>query len=604
MRKVFFILVIMLLGEYSFSQQYLNKTFNIPNNAMHTILPTDSGYILGLHGGMGICLIDLQANIKWIKTYYDPTGTWASYTGGANPNALNSTNHNTFIAGGTMQNGGPTANKVFSVKYSSTFDTLFLKLLLQDTVTTNNYVNNSFVNNSGNYVFVGHSGNSALIIQTDTNSNFIDSSLILKGNEVSWFNAGLQMGNSYYLFGGTYCYAPVQITGFDRLDGWVVKTNLQGNELISAAFGNSLLQDGEINNCKIINGNKLAFVSNKSLEKLAISAWIKMVFKTGLTILNDDLTINKEIYFKPSEFIGDSMFFIDVTNLLLNNDSSFILFGTQGSININSTIGNKNGFAVKVNKKLQIKYFRKYLYLQSGIPQSLNVYLHCGSITNDNGYILGGMVSDLNLSSDKSWLIKTDSLGCDGFHSCDDTTLVCQILNAPDTVCKNDTSWLQVKFKGRSAPYFIYANNTLALDSVYYPYTLPLWIDTLVPYYPITTGLQQVIIKVNDPWGWNRTDTVQIFVKNCGAGNIEEAWYPKKVEIYPNPATNELHVKIRSVIATPVSITIYDMQGKVVKQITTKLNETVIDVSELESGVYGIRIYGNGLNCNERFVKL
>ena len=116
--------------------------------------------------------------------------------------------------------------------------------------------------------------------------------------------------------------------------------------------------------------------------------------------------------------------------------------------------------------------------------------------------------------------------------------------------------------------------------------------------------MQQVIIKVTDPWGWHNSDTVQIFVKNCGTGNIAEAWYPKKIEIFPNPATNELHVKIRTAIITPVTITIYNMQGKVVKQITIKQNENVIDVSELQQGVYSVRVSGNGLICNERFVKM
>ena len=116
--------------------------------------------------------------------------------------------------------------------------------------------------------------------------------------------------------------------------------------------------------------------------------------------------------------------------------------------------------------------------------------------------------------------------------------------------------------------------------------------------------MQQVIIKVLDPWGWNRSDTVQIFVKNCGAGNIEETWYPKKVEIFPNPATTELHIKIRNLINTPVLITLYNIQGQIVKQIATKQNETVIDISGLEQGVYGIRVVGDNLNCSERFVKL
>jgi len=45
------------------------------------------------------------------------------------------------------------------------------------------------------------------------------------------------------------------------------------------------------------------------------------------------------------------------------------------------------------------------------------------------------------------------------------------------------------------------------------------------------------------------------------------------------------------------------MQGKTVKQITTKQNENVIDISGLEQGVYGVRVVGD-FNVVERFVKM
>ncbi|MBI5539069.1 MAG: T9SS type A sorting domain-containing protein [Bacteroidia bacterium] len=565
---------------------------------MHTILPTDSGYILGLRNGNGICLVDFQANIQWIKTFYDQTGMWVSYTGSNSPNALKSTGHNTFIAGGLMQNGGPTANKVFSVKYSSTFDTLYLKLLLQDTVTTNNYVNNSFINNTGNYVFFGHSGNSGLIIQTDTNSNFLDSSLILKDNEVSWFNAGLQMGNYYYLFGGTYCYAPVQVTGFDRLDGWVIKTDILGNEISDTVFGNPILFDSEFKFVLIHNNLLVTSISSGNIKHSSGAIFLS----PKILILNENLSLKKEIKLNESVLIVDTMYRSYIEQIVVDFRNNLFVLKRDSKFNVNTYINGNTTSIVKLDSLYNICYSRNYTHIGGQFNSEIPLTM---STTTDGGYVFGGFVTDYTLTpSQQSWLVKTDSLGCDGFHSCNDTALVCQIIQAPDTVCKNDTSWLQVKFKGRSAPYFIYANNTLALDSVYYPYTLPLWIDTLVPYYPTTTGMQQVIVKVNDPWGWNRTDTVQIFVKNCGAGNIEEVWYPKKVEIYPNPATNELHVKIRSVIATPVSITIYDMQGKSVKQIISKQSENMIDISELQQGVYGVKVNGNGLICNERFVKV
>ena len=57
-------------------------------------------------------------------------------------------------------------------------------------------------------------------------------------------------------------------------------------------------------------------------------------------------------------------------------------------------------------------------------------------------------------------------------------------------------------------------------------------------------------------------------------------------------------------VQTTVAITIYNMQGKQIKQIKTKQNENVIDISELQQGVYSVRVLGNSINVSERMVKL
>jgi len=323
-----------------------------------------------------------------------------------------------------------------------------------------------------------------------------------------------------------------------------------------------------------------------------------------LLILNENLTIEKEFFLGEITLNGDTLSQYGLTQTIIRPDSSFAILGNYGVINTSTfQILLKRNTIIHLNKDFKVEFFRKYKHSAGEIPYE---YSQVISNTGDGGYLIGGYVLDNTLTpQQQAWLVKTDSLGCDGLQSCNDTALVCEILQAPDTACKNDTAWLQVRFKGRSAPYFIYANTTLALDSIYYPYTLPLWIDTLIPYYPITLGMQNVIISVHDPWGWQQSDTVQVFVKNCGSGVIEEDWYPKKVEIYPNPATTELRVRMRASTGNnEYTITIYNMQGKVVKKLTTNNNEQIIDISDLVQGVYGIRVIGDKISCSERFVKL
>lgn len=224
--------------------------------------------------------------------------------------------------------------------------------------------------------------------------------------------------------------------------------------------------------------------------------------------------------------------------------------------------------------------------------------------TSDKGLAFcSSAIDTINVGpSQQAWLVKTDSLGCDGSHSCNDTALVINITQVPDTICKTDTTWIPVTFKGRSAPYFIYANNTLVLDSIYYPYTLPLWIDTLIPYVPLNTGMQQIIIKIKDPWGWQQSDTVQTYVKNCGQGFASQDFYKHKIEIYPNPATTEVHVRIRGVLNGEYTVTLYDMQGKPIQKIITSAPETTLDISQLLQGIYTIRVLGNNMVRSERVV--
>jgi hypothetical protein len=590
------------LGKLVFSQQYLNSTYITQGLAYPptNIIPTDSGYIIGSSTANTIYLLDSSANEKWFKQY--PLSLPGGYGN------LISDNNGKYIASGTLQGG---IDGAYLIKFNNSFDTIYSKILITETICSSCLsMVHCFVDNNGKYILLGHNSRDssgvsipdvdALFIKTDTSGTIINHKLIGPSNNADWFNTGLQMGNNYYLFGGTYSYAPGSVVGMDRTDGWIVKTDLQGNEISSAAFGNPNIYDHDFIFTLKTHQNKLLTGVDYGIAKH--SSGFRM-FKPRLLVLNDDLSVYKDLFFKNSYVSNDTLFNSSIVDGILNIDSTYTFLGRDVAVSISTHSGlHSNGFVLKLNKSLKVLYFRNYIHNGGNYTSIIPTVI---ASTADSGYIFGGYVNDNTLTpSQQSWLVKTDSLGCDGFHSCDDTTLVCQILQAPDTACKNDTSWIHVKFKGRSAPYFIYANTTLALDSVYYPYTLPLWIDTLMPYFPTTTGMQQVIVKLQDPWGWYQTDTVQIFVKNCGSGSIEETWYPKKVEVFPNPATNELHVKIRSAITTPVSITIYDMQGKVVKQIATKLNETVINISGLKEGVYGIRVVGDNITVSDRFVKL
>ncbi|PIP55249.1 MAG: hypothetical protein COX07_00915 [Bacteroidetes bacterium CG23_combo_of_CG06-09_8_20_14_all_32_9] len=308
MNKFVIIIILLLLGSYTIAQQpYLNKTFVFDNNNyIHTIIPTDSGYILGGCYRNAITLVDSTANEKWTKSYsFSPLSSWI---GDGSPNAIHKTGSGNYIAGGTIQNGIATINKVYLIKYSNTFDTVLTKIILSD-VTCDGCLNviNSFINTLGKYILIGadskdSTGNyfqnkyeNGLLLKLDTNGTTINHKLFGSTIDHDWLNTGLQMGNNYYLFGGTYSYASGGVVGFDRLDGWVVKTDLQGNEILSAAFGNPVLSDREFTYALMLPNNRIITGRDKGI---AIHSSGFRMYQPWAIILNNDLSVFKEFYFK------------------------------------------------------------------------------------------------------------------------------------------------------------------------------------------------------------------------------------------------------------------------------------------------------------------
>ena len=77
-----------------------------------------------------------------------------------------------------------------------------------------------------------------------------------------------------------------------------------------------------------------------------------------------------------------------------------------------------------------------------------------------------------------------------------------------------------------------------------------------------------------------------------------------EIRVYPRPASSQLQLKIQNNESNEVAIAIYNMSGEKAKDLITKENDIVIDISDLESGMYSITITGEEIVASERFVKL
>lgn len=73
-----------------------------------------------------------------------------------------------------------------------------------------------------------------------------------------------------------------------------------------------------------------------------------------------------------------------------------------------------------------------------------------------------------------------------------------------------------------------------------------------------------------------------------------------KVFIWPNPASDELHVQMPYVKGT---MDITDMTGRVIWKNTITSNSEVISIKQLGAGIYVLRIKYNDKTYVEKFVK-
>ncbi len=96
--------------------------------------------------------------------------------------------------------------------------------------------------------------------------------------------------------------------------------------------------------------------------------------------------------------------------------------------------------------------------------------------------------------------------------------------------------------------------------------------------------------------GCKNTSTVEIVVLNCTSINANNGLTNGLLEIYPNPVSDNLTIKNKSVETKQVEIKCFDIQGKLVLSKTTTLeknSEHVIIVSTLSKGKYILVVFQN-----------
>ena len=195
-------------------------------------------------------------------------------------------------------------------------------------------------------------------------------------------------------------------------------------------------------------------------------------------------------------------------------------------------------------------------------------------------------------------------------------------IDIPETVCKKDTIEVYVHIAGKSAPYTVEFSTGQVIDSIFYP---PLFVPVEIGlsetsievggieyfseviteatlsnhewgqciakpiefYTPYNHGSYPIDITVTDAYGESKTITKIVNVNNCGDLVEQENICP--VKLYPNPAKDKVYFEIPNELNADQA-DIYNSAGQLVKISSVHKGLNVVDVSDLASGNYIIKI--------------
>ncbi len=103
---------------------------------------------------------------------------------------------------------------------------------------------------------------------------------------------------------------------------------------------------------------------------------------------------------------------------------------------------------------------------------------------------------------------------------------------------------------------------------------------------------------------WNRTTSMaDFFAESIGTNDCATLSTLNEdldfTNVFPNPVSDILNIRL----STNSEITLYDMQGKIIKQIYTSKSLENIDVRELKNGIYLLKVTSNNQNKVCKVVK-
>jgi hypothetical protein len=454
MKYFILIIVLLFLSMISNAQEKFNKVlFDTTANISNSIIITDTGYIVlagsFVNNGIGFLIkfFDEQGNLETREGYrlegYDCYEAWS--------NSLYKSN-DMFYTCGSAINLNTSEENPFIVLFNSEMDTILFDVIQVEEMK-NSYdivkINDSIYGLVGQEI-VGEDIKASLLLYNINNpENFQISSYGIIGNTSTEAASEIILthNNNLLLGGMTFGYS----TATYKQDWYLVMTDLFGNMIWERNYGNYFINDGTvqklvqtIDSCYIAVGGQ--GITNWSGDPI-LEGCIRKIDTSGNLIWErfyrryDFNSTNDEIRYS-------NMY---ITDFIEQESGNFV--AVMDYMKSTGLGGNYRFRLLKTNPKGEILYSKAFKNI--GITYTQDLYSSSIRQTSDSGFIIYGHGQypwDYD-PEQQLWLIKTDSLGCEGelYPAPPAENVECP--DFPDTVYCDGTYNSRLRVQGKSAPY-------------------------------------------------------------------------------------------------------------------------------------------------------
>ncbi len=216
-------------------------------------------------------------------------------------------------------------------------------------------------------------------------------------------------------------------------------------------------------------------------------------------------------------------------------------------------------------------------------------------LARDSGFVISGYMNKVGYPA--PFLIKTDSMGCDGLYSCMDTAMMMLMHTWADSVCIGDSLLVSIDITNGNAPFTCVINNDTLEELLY---IAPDTASYFFYAHPTITN-NQIWATIIDSQGQTFSSSFTCNMVDCSI-SVDEIAPVISFNIYPNPASKTIQLNIFKGRYLQNNVEIYNQAGKLIMQIPNVQHKMQLDIGTLPSGVYYLKLISKEGVGVEKFV--